>query len=66
MTTVNSWNEWDSLKHVIVGTVDNSNVPPMEPALEPKISKGRLYEIKLYESERNYVVYKGSACESNI
>ena len=39
MTIVNSWNEWDPLKHVIVGTVENSNVPPMEPALEPKISK---------------------------
>jgi len=34
MTIVNSWNEWDPLKHVIVGTVENSNVPPMEPALE--------------------------------
>ena len=39
MTIVNSWNEWDPLKHVIVGTVEHSNVPPMEPALEPKISK---------------------------
>ena len=39
MTTVNSWNEWDPLRHVIVGTVENANVPPMEPALEPKISK---------------------------
>ena len=39
MTIVNSWNEWDPLKHVIVGTVEQSNVPPMEPALEPKISK---------------------------
>ena len=39
MTIVNSWNEWDTLKHVIVGTVENSNVPPMEPALEPKLSK---------------------------
>ena len=27
--------------------------------LEPKINKGRLHEIKLYESERNYVVYRG-------
>ena len=25
MTIVNSWNEWDPLKHVIVGTVENSN-----------------------------------------
>ena len=33
--------------------------------LEPKITKGQLYEIKLYESERNYVVYKGMARESN-
>ena len=39
MTIVNSCNEWDPLKHVIVGTVENSNHPPKEPALEPKISK---------------------------
>ncbi len=39
MTIVNSWNEWDQLKHVIVGTADNANIPPMEPALEPKISE---------------------------
>ena len=37
-TVVNSWNEWDKLKHVIVGVADSANVPPMEPALEPKIS----------------------------
>lgn len=39
MTIVNSWNEWDQLKHVIVGVAENSNIPPMEPALEPKLSK---------------------------
>jgi len=39
MTIVNSWNEWDPLKHVIVGAVENAYIPPMEPALEPKISK---------------------------
>ena len=38
-TIINSWNEWDQLRHVIVGTADNANVPPMEPALEPKISE---------------------------
>ena len=32
MTIVNSWNEWDPLKHVIVGAVENANIPPMEPA----------------------------------
>ena len=39
MTIVNSWNEWDQLKHVIVGVADKANIPPMEPALEPKISE---------------------------
>ena len=39
MTIVNSWNEWDQLKHVIVGKADKTNIPPMEPALEPKITE---------------------------
>ena len=38
MKIVNSWNEWDQLKHVIVGVADKANIPPMEPALEPKLS----------------------------
>ena len=29
---VNSWNEWDPLKHVIVGKADNCCIPPAEPA----------------------------------
>ena len=41
MTIVNSWNEWDQLRHVIVGIADKANIPPMEPALEPKISEIR-------------------------
>ena len=28
--------------------------------LEPKIEHGTLHELKLYESERNYVVYRGN------
>ena len=36
---VSSWNEWDQLKHVIVGVAEKSNIPPMEPALEPKLSE---------------------------
>ena len=40
MTLVNSWNEWDPLKHVIVGAVENANIPPMEPArLSQKLVK---------------------------
>ena len=27
-TIVNSWNEWDDLKHVIVGRADNCHIPP--------------------------------------
>ncbi len=34
---VNSWNEWDTLRHVIVGVADGCCIPPSEPASEPKI-----------------------------
>ena len=36
-TFVSSWNEWDPLKHVIVGRADDCCVPPPEPASDPKI-----------------------------
>ena len=36
-TVVKSWNEWDPLKHVIVGRADNCHIPPEEPALEAKV-----------------------------
>ena len=29
---VNSWNDWDLLKYVIVGKADYSMIPPEEPA----------------------------------
>ena len=29
---VNSWNEWDPLKRVIVGRPDGSQIPAPEPA----------------------------------
>ena len=47
----------DYLKGVIP-TAENLAIKFWE-ILEPKINKGRLHEIKLYESERNYVVYRG-------
>mgnify|MGYP000486409122 FL=1 len=34
---VNSWNEWDPLKHVIVGRADGTCIPGPEPALEAKV-----------------------------
>ena len=36
-TIVNSWNEWDPLKHVIVGRADDTHIPPEEPALDAKV-----------------------------
>ena len=34
---VNSWNEWDSLEHVIVGRADDCHIPPPEPAVICKV-----------------------------
>ena len=36
-TIVSSWNEWDPLKHVIVGKADGSCIPAPEPALDAKV-----------------------------
>jgi glycine amidinotransferase len=33
-TVVNSWNEWDPLKHVIVGRADGTMVQAPEPSTE--------------------------------
>ena len=33
-TIVNSWNEWDPLRHVIVGVADKGCIPVSEPAIE--------------------------------
>jgi glycine amidinotransferase len=33
-TVVNSWNEWDPLRHVIVGRADGTMMPAPEPAVE--------------------------------
>jgi glycine amidinotransferase len=32
-TVVNSWNEWDPLKHVIVGRADGTQIQAPEPAV---------------------------------
>ena len=36
-TIVNSWNEWDPLRHVIVGRADDCHIRPEEPALDAKV-----------------------------
>ena len=36
-TIVSSWNEWDPLKHVIVGRADGACIPAPEPALDAKV-----------------------------
>jgi glycine amidinotransferase len=39
-TLVNAWNEWDPLKHVIVGRADGGVIPPPEPAVRCKVPEG--------------------------
>lgn len=41
-TDVCSWNEWDQLRHVIVGRADGSQIPAPEPAINAKIPEGSL------------------------
>ncbi len=36
-TTVSSWNDFDPLKHVVVGRADMTCIPPSEPATEAKV-----------------------------
>ncbi|MEM8798312.1 MAG: serine/threonine protein kinase [Pseudomonadota bacterium] len=36
-TIVKSWNEWDPLKHVIIGRADGCCIPAPEPALDAKV-----------------------------
>jgi len=37
---VNSWNEWDPLKHVIVGRPEGTNIPAPEPAWQFDLPEG--------------------------
>jgi len=37
MVKVNSWNEFDPVKHIIVGRADHTCIPPTEPATEAKV-----------------------------
>ena len=41
MKIVNSWNDFDPLKHVIVGRADNSCIAPSEPASKAKVPLNR-------------------------
>ena len=38
-TKVSSWNDFDPLKHIIVGRAENTCIPGFEPALEAKIER---------------------------
>ena len=46
----------------VIPTAENLAIRFWE-ALEPKIDSGQLHEIKLYESDRNFVIYKGNSRE---
>ena len=47
-TIVNSWNEWDPLKHVIVGRADGTCIPAPEPALDAKVPEDSGYERSIW------------------
>ena len=47
---VNSWNEWDPLKHVIVGKADGTCIPAPEPALDAKVPEDSDMSCLLYTS----------------
>ena len=46
----------------VIPTAENLAIRFWE-ALETKLEGGELYEIKLYESERNFVIYRGKSRE---
>ena len=46
----------------VIPTAENLAIHFWE-VLEPKLENGQLHEIKLYESERNFVIYRGKSRE---
>ncbi len=46
----------------VIPTAENLAIRFWE-VLEPKLDNGQLHEIKLYESERNFVIYRGKSRE---
>ena len=48
----------------VIPTAENIAVKFWE-ILKPKIASGQLHEVKLFESERNFVVYRGDCVERN-
>jgi 6-pyruvoyltetrahydropterin/6-carboxytetrahydropterin synthase len=48
----------------VIPTAENVAIKFWE-ILEPKIEYGQLHEIKLFESERNFVIYKGDSVARN-
>ena len=49
-TVVNSWNEWDPLKHVIVGRADGTCIPAPEPALDAKVPAVSYTHLRAHET----------------
>ena len=58
-TIVNSWNEWDPLKHVIVGRADNCCTAP-EPAVDVKNSTRFCYEVKTWQKNSKIRIDKSN------
>ena len=54
---VNSWNEWDPLKHVIVGRADGTCIPAPEPALDAKVPEDSdMREVSLAQEQKTLLI----------
>ena len=62
---VNSWNEWDPLKHVIVGRADGCCIPPPEPALDAKVPEDSDMKGKYGPRTKWWIRMEGSQTSSS-
>jgi hypothetical protein len=63
-TVVSSYNEWDPLEEVIVGTLDGACVMPWETAYEAVIPREEMAEAKRFHSECGGLPIPGGALAS--
>ena len=53
----------NSRKQILLNTFDEEISKFFDVSPPPKIESGELHEVKLFESERNFVVYHGAPVE---
>ena len=53
----------NSRKQILLNTLDEEVSKYFDVSPTPQIESGELHEVKLFESERNFVVYHGALVE---